>query len=104
MLHKIANWQGFGDLLAEGLMRTTQKLGAEALNIGVYLKKGNALRGHDHRANWTEMFDVATSNTGTPETGVLFLTYPSSSPEEISGTIAKTKGARIFVILWSCAK
>lgn len=97
ILHKIAHRQGFGNLLAEGLMRTAEKLGGEALNLGVYLKKGNAPRSHDHRADWTEMFDVATSNTGTLETGVLFLTYPLNSPEEISGAIAKEKGARIFV-------
>jgi aldehyde:ferredoxin oxidoreductase len=96
MLYKIASRQGFGDLLAEGLMRTAQKLGGEALNIGVYVKKGHAPRGHDHRAEWNQMFDTATSNTGTIETGVLSVA-DHFSPEEVSGTVAKAKGKNIFV-------
>jgi aldehyde:ferredoxin oxidoreductase len=96
MLRKIANRQGFGDLLAEGLMRTAQKLGGEALNIGVYLKKGVAPRSHDHRAEWTQMFDVATSNTGTLETYGIKVDDPYS-PEEVATATAKKKGVRIFV-------
>ncbi|MFC2060291.1 aldehyde ferredoxin oxidoreductase family protein [Chloroflexota bacterium] len=96
MLHKIANRQGFGDILAEGVMRAAERLGGEALNIAVYLKKGNAPRGHDHRARWAEMIDVASSNTGTIETGPVPLSDPFS-PDEISSTVAKAKGVSNFV-------
>lgn len=65
LLHKIARRQGFGDVLAEGVMRAAQAIGGEAPAIGVYLLKGNAPRGHDHRVRWNEILDVATSNTGT---------------------------------------
>src|SRR4030042_2640883 len=71
MLKKIAGREGFGDVLAEGTMRAAQKLGPEAEKIGVYHKKGHSPRGHDHRARWVELLDVATSNTGTLETGGL---------------------------------
>lgn len=96
MLHKIAHRQGFGDILAEGLMRTAQRLGEKVADIGVYAKKGVAPRGHDHRAKWSEMFDTATSNTGTLETGNVLLPDPFS-PHELVTAIVKDKGVRPFV-------
>jgi aldehyde:ferredoxin oxidoreductase len=87
MLKKIAGREGFGDVLAEGTMRAAQKLGPEAEKIGVYHKKGHSPRGHDHRARWVELLDVATSNTGTLETGGLRV-EPPFSWEQVS-TMAK---------------
>jgi aldehyde:ferredoxin oxidoreductase len=96
MLRKIAGREGFGGVLAEGLMRAAQKLGPEAEKIGVYHIKGNAPRGHDHRARWVEMLDVATSNTGTLETGGLRPEDPFSW-EQVSTEVAKKKGIRTYV-------
>ena len=96
MLKKIAGREGFGDVLAEGTMRAAQKLGPEAEKIGVYHKKGHSPRGHDHRARWVELLDVATSNTGTLETGGLRVEDPFSW-EQVSTEVARKKGIRTFV-------
>ena len=69
MLHRIAFRKGMGNVLAEGVMRAAEALGREALNVGVYVKKGQAPRGHDHRARWLEMLDTATSDCGTIAVG-----------------------------------
>lgn len=109
LMHKIAHREGVGDLLAEGVMQAAQKIGGEAINFAIHTAKGNTPRGHDHRGRWTEMFDTATSNTGTMETGGMALMPPDSlqaigvegppdmfSGEEISTFNAKTKGAMLF--------
>jgi aldehyde:ferredoxin oxidoreductase len=109
LMHKIAQREGIGDLLAEGVMRAAQEIGGEATNFAVHTMKGNTPRGHDHRARWTEMFDTATSSTGTMETGPM-MNMPQDameaigvegapdmfSGEEVSTFNAKTKGAMIF--------
>lgn len=90
MLHKIAHREGFGDVLAEGVMRAAQRIGGEAPNMGVYLLKGHAPRGHDHRARWGEILDAATSGTGTIETGPMAVADPLS-PELVVEMVAKKK-------------
>jgi len=95
LLHKIARREGFGDVLAEGVMRAARAIGGEAPNIGVYVNKGCTPRGHDHRASWPELFDTATSSVGTYESGMNVVADPLS-PEEVSTTIAKAKAARFF--------
>jgi len=67
MLRKMAHRQGFGDLLAEGVKRASEKIGGEAANCAVYTMKGASPRTHDHRANWPELIDTCLSNTGTIE-------------------------------------
>jgi len=67
LIKKIAKREGIGNLLAEGVKRSAEAIGGEALNIGVYQMKGHAPRGHDHRVRWTELFDTAVSNCGTIE-------------------------------------
>jgi aldehyde:ferredoxin oxidoreductase len=94
LLNMIARREGFGDTLADGVMRSAQAIGGEAPNIGVYLNKGHTPRGIDHRGHWPEMFDTATSSTGTVETGAFRLA--DSSPEEVSAATAKLKWARFF--------
>ena len=69
LLKKIANREGFGDVLAEGIKQAAEQIGGEALKHAVYIQKGHAPRGHDHRARWTEILDYATSSAGTIETG-----------------------------------
>ncbi|MBI2910049.1 MAG: hypothetical protein HYX92_20605 [Chloroflexi bacterium] len=102
MLSRVARREGLGDVLAEGVMRAAKALGAEGL--GVYTRKGNSPRGHDHRLMWLELFDTAVSNTGTLETsrtmsrsqlGLSKLSNPFS-PQEVAETVAKTKGAMEF--------
>jgi aldehyde:ferredoxin oxidoreductase len=74
LMRKIAHREGVGELLAEGVMRAAQKIGGEALNLAIHTAKGNTPRGHDHRGRWTEMFDTATSSTGTMEVGPMAFT------------------------------
>jgi len=95
LLHKIARREGFGDVLAEGIKRATEQIGGEALNIGVYIEKGHAPRGHDHRPRWLEELDYATSGVGTIEVGPLNLS-DRFNPKEVSSALAKEKW-RLFV-------
>jgi aldehyde:ferredoxin oxidoreductase len=69
MLEKIAHRRGCGDTWAEGVKRSAEKIGGEAMNCAIYTKKGASPRGHDHRGRWTELMDTCTSNTGTVEIG-----------------------------------
>ncbi len=104
ILQKIAQREGIGDVMAEGVMRASQKVGGEAPRIGIYTLKGNTPRGHDHRVMWWELFDTSVSNTGTIESGRMFQreqiglpgTYEAFSPEANSTLVAKTKGAMAF--------
>lgn len=102
LLHMIAHRQGIGDLLAEGIMRSSKKLDGEAAKWAIYTAKGNTPRGHDHRTIWFEMFDTCVSNTGTIETGPFGLYYGvaelqgPNSPIEISAAVAETKGMMVF--------
>jgi aldehyde:ferredoxin oxidoreductase len=68
LLNKIAKREGIGDLLAEGVMRASQKIGGEAAEWAIYTQKGSSPRGHDHRGGrWTELFDTCVTNTSTLE-------------------------------------
>ena len=48
-------------------MRASQKVGGEAADWAIYVKKGASPRGHDHRGRWTEMLDTSCGNTSTIE-------------------------------------
>jgi aldehyde:ferredoxin oxidoreductase len=67
LLQMISHRQGFGDLLAEGVKRASEKVGGEAARCAVYTMKGASPRGHDHRGRWDEMLDTCTSSNGTME-------------------------------------
>jgi aldehyde:ferredoxin oxidoreductase len=67
MLYKIANREGIGDLLAEGVKRASEEIGGEAVNMAVCTRKGSTPRGHDHRGRWSEMLDTCFTNTSTIE-------------------------------------
>jgi aldehyde:ferredoxin oxidoreductase len=69
LIELISHRKGFGNVLAEGVKRAAEKLGGPAKDCAIYFEKGASPRGHDHRARWEEMLDVATSGTGTMETG-----------------------------------
>jgi len=97
MLHKIANREGFANILAEGVICAAQHIGGEAPNFAVHTKKGNTPRGYDHRAYWTEMFDKITSNTSTLESRP----FPYNQvgifpPEEVVSITASGKGRMSF--------
>ncbi|MFN8526179.1 MAG: aldehyde ferredoxin oxidoreductase C-terminal domain-containing protein [Chloroflexota bacterium] len=67
MLHKIANRDGCGEWLAEGVMRASRHIGGLAADMAIYSEKGQSPRSHDHRGRWVEMFDTCTSSTSTIE-------------------------------------
>ncbi len=67
MLQKIARREGFGEILAEGVKRASDRIGGEAAKLAVYTHKGNTPRGHDHRGRWSELLDTSLSDTGTHE-------------------------------------
>ncbi len=67
LLQMISHREGFGDILAEGVKRASEKMGGEAAKCAVYTKKGASPRGHDHRGRWDEMLDTCTSSNGTME-------------------------------------
>lgn len=101
ILGRIARRQGFGDILAEGVKRASERIGGEAANWAVYARTGAAPRSHDHRARWCEMLDTCVSNTGTIEAtrGGVFperLGYPpvfdKFSPWEVALVNAKENG------------
>lgn len=99
LLYAVAHRVGFGDTLAEGVMRASQKVGGEAAKAAIYTMKGNTPRGHDHRSRWTEMFDTCTSNTGTLEKAGIPATpelVGAGFPVEVSAYEATAKGLMVF--------
>lgn len=106
LLNKIAKREGIGDLLSQGVMRASQKIGGEAAQWAVYTQKGASPRSHDHRGGrWAELFDTCVTNTSTLEstwagvhTQLVDLPTVSDpfSHEEMSTTNAKFNGIRQF--------
>ena len=102
LMYMIAHRQGFGNTLAEGIMRASKKTGGEAARAAIYTLKGNTPRGHDHRTMWGEMFDTVVSNTGTIETHTILSAVPpynagAGRPKETVEGVALTKGILSFV-------
>jgi len=73
MMKKLAFREGFGDILAEGVMRASLKVGGPAADMAIYTTRGNIVRGHDHRRNWIMMLDGATADYGVDEEGLLLV-------------------------------
>jgi aldehyde:ferredoxin oxidoreductase len=102
LMYMMAFRKGFGNLLADGVMRASQQIGGDAANAAIYTMKGNSPRGHDHRTAWGEMFDTAVSSTGTIETHTMLSAQPpykagAGNPQGTSDGVALTKGIMIFV-------
>ena len=105
-LNKIAKREGFGDFLAEGVKRCSQKIGGEAAEWAIYTQKGCSPRSHDHRGpRWYELFDTCVSNTSTLEAtwvGVHPHLVDQKDPtdpyshEEVATINAKFNGIRQF--------
>ena len=106
LLNRIAHRQGIGDLLAEGVMRASQRIGGEAADWAIYTLKGCSPRNHDHRgARWYELLDTCVTNTSTLESTwsgihpqLVDQGDPTDpfSPEEVSTINAKFNGIRQF--------
>lgn len=104
MLNKIANRQGFGEILADGVMRASRHVGGQAPDFAIHTMKGNTPRSHDHRNMWLELFDTCVSNVGTLEAHMgaplkllgLTETYDKFDHIAVSTIIAKIKGAMLF--------
>lgn len=99
MLHKIAQREAFGDVLAHGARAAAQIIGGDASNFAVHTMKGNTPRGYDHRAFWAEMFDKLTSNTGTLESRptAALKVGEALSPDEVVAITTSGKGRMSFV-------
>jgi len=101
LMHMTAHRQGFGNILADGVMRASQRIGGEAARAAIYTLKGNTPRGHDHRTSWGEMFDTVVSNTGTIETHTSLSASPpynagAGNPQGTTEGVALTKGIVSF--------
>lgn len=106
LLNRIARREGYlGDLLADGVMRASRRVGGEAADWAVYAQKGVTPRGHDHRGRWCELFDTCVTNTSTiestfgglkPELVDLPPVTDPFSHEEVSTLNAKFNGIRQF--------
>ena len=106
LLQKIAARDGIGDLLAEGVMRASQKVGGQTVDWGIYTRKGASPRSHDHRGpRRAELLDTCVTNTSTLEStwaGIhpQFVDQPEVkdlfSPQEVADTNAKFNGIRQF--------
>jgi len=103
LVQNIAHRRGFGDILAEGVMRASHKVGGEAAQCAIYTFKGNTPRGHDHRGNWYELFDTSVADFATMESNPgLIPNHPAYglperteafNADQMATAIAKTKGA-----------
>ncbi|MBI4330144.1 MAG: hypothetical protein HY673_02540 [Chloroflexi bacterium] len=104
MMDRIARRQGFGDVLAEGVMRAARRVGGEATALAVHTEKGNSPRGHDHRVKWLELFDTCVSSMGTLEVhsfapyALLGMppVFDDFDPQQVSAVEARIKGAMLF--------
>ncbi len=105
MMRRISRREGMGGLLAEGVKRSSDKLGGEFPNIAVYVKKGNAPHIHDPRSRWGTLFNQVVSDMGSQEaqdltakgSSDLGIEKPTAEPDEYLGEVnAKSAWWRQF--------
>jgi aldehyde:ferredoxin oxidoreductase len=105
LLQMIAQREGFGDLLAEGVKRAAEHVGGPALDCAIYINNGVTPMGHDHRARWSMMLDFSMSNDGTIESGGIMThpeefglpaTFDAFDPEMVGYVTAAGLGRRHF--------
>lgn len=65
LMNKIATRDGFGAILAEGVMRASQQFSQEAQDCAVYCKRGSAPHIHDPRGNYSVAFAQMFSENGS---------------------------------------
>ena len=68
MIHKIANRDGFGNVLADGPVRAADYIGKESQKLVVHVK-GMPLPMHDHRAAWGYALQYAIGSVGPGHEG-----------------------------------
>jgi len=95
MMRKIAHREGFGNILAEGVMRAAKSIGGEAPNMAIHTMKGSTPRGHDHRVRTTEQFDTCVSDSSTLEASPM-VAIPADF--NIPGTIDYSSGNQVSTI------
>jgi aldehyde:ferredoxin oxidoreductase len=106
LLPKIARREGFGNVLAEGVMRAAQEIGGEAPEFAVYTKHGIAPHTHDPRGMWGIMFGQSVSDMGSiegmvpdllPDPDIGYPTpIPPFSPEGVPEGLSKGAPKRQF--------
>jgi aldehyde:ferredoxin oxidoreductase len=65
LMHKIALREGFGAILAEGVMRASKRYGGPAADCAVYCKRGAAPHIHDPRGNYSVALAQAFGENGS---------------------------------------
>ncbi|MDP6561005.1 MAG: aldehyde ferredoxin oxidoreductase C-terminal domain-containing protein, partial [Candidatus Binatia bacterium] len=78
LLQRVARREGLGDMLADGTMRASERIGRGASDLAVYVKRGFAPHVHDPRGRWGILFGQAISNMGSIEGSSLEL---SAAPD-----------------------
>jgi len=68
MIHKIANREGMGNILADGPVRAADYIGKESQKLVVHVK-GMPLPMHDHRAAWGYALQYAVGSAGPAHEG-----------------------------------
>jgi aldehyde:ferredoxin oxidoreductase len=105
MMKHISRREGIGGILAEGVKRSSDKLGGQFPDIAVYVKKGNAPHIHDPRSRWGTIFNQIVSNAGSQEaqdltargSADLGIEKPTAEPDEYLGEVnAKSAWWRQF--------
>lgn len=105
LMRNIAHREGFGNTMAEGVMRAAQLLGGEAPHMAIHTMKGSTPRGHDHRIRTTEQFDTCVSDSSTLESTPVVsrpadFSIPETidyySAEQVSSIEGNTKGSMQF--------
>jgi aldehyde:ferredoxin oxidoreductase len=105
MMRRISRREGIGDILAEGVKKSSDKLSGKFPNIAVYVKKGNAPHIHDPRSRWGTLFNQVVSNMGSQEaqdltargSSDLEIEKPTAEPDEYLGEVnAKSAWWRQF--------
>lgn len=69
LLRKIAARVGCGAVFADGVYQTAVRLGGDALERAIYVKKGGVPQLMDNRNDWAFTFAEVVTNMGSVETG-----------------------------------
>jgi aldehyde:ferredoxin oxidoreductase len=113
LLRQIAFREGFGNILAEGVVRAATTIGGEATDLAVYLGKGCAPHVHDVRNLWEVLFSQVISNTPSfesihvyfnpePEFGIPLPLDPLDGPAIARAVAAMTTKRQITDSLVIC--
>jgi aldehyde:ferredoxin oxidoreductase len=113
LLDNIAHRRGFGDVLAEGTKRASDRIGGDAPNFAVYTKQGISPHIHDPRQIWSFMVGQSFSDMGSiqgsapefmpdPDLGYEEPIAPFSAKELPAGMAKGVAWARFMDTLGMC--